>query len=108
MGLRIDFQSIHTDQESISAMSDDRVLTLKVPAEWFDQIEHLCQINGLNRSEYVRGLIAANLQGMPDGMISLGGFNEGYQQGRRLAIHLAHEMLRNARELMPDTYEEAL
>ena len=86
----------------------DRLVTFRVPPEWEPTIESICQEHNITRSEYIRGLIAANLEGMPPGMISLGGFNEGYQQGRALATKLAYGMLNEASKLIPSTYEEAI
>jgi predicted DNA-binding protein len=85
-----------------------RLINIRIPDEWYAQIKQFSDENNITLSEYIRGLIAANLEGMPSGMLSLGGFQEGYQQARALASKLAHGMLGEAQRLLPDSYEEAL
>lgn len=83
------------------------ILNVRVPEEQIDVIKQVCEANGISVSEYIRGLIEANLNNMPPGTLMLD-VNAGYRQARALASRIAHAMINQAAELVPDSYEEAL
>lgn len=85
-----------------------QIITCRVPEEWLPQIDALASTLGVTRSEWLRGLIAAALDGGPQGAIALGGVDEGYKQARAFASQLATSMLALAADMMPETYEEAV
>lgn len=77
----------------------------RMPPDMRAQIETICQATGLTLSEWVRGACYAAIS---NGANGFGGVEEGYLQGRALAIQLAHAAVDQARALLPGSYEEAI
>lgn len=88
--------------------TDYKLINLRIPVDWYEQILAVCDANGITLSEFVRGVIKPALDGLPPGSFHLGGLDEGYRQGRALASKIAHGLLENALASLPDTYEEAV
>lgn len=73
---------------------------VKLPPELRAELEEVCLQQGITISEYVRAAILMAMHG------GFNGIDEGYKQGRALAIRMAHGMLTFAEQQMPASFEE--
>ncbi len=73
-----------------------------------DELRHAalahCEALGVGLSELMRELLLREL-GSPT---IAARFDEGYMQGRRLAVRAMHQIVASAAEMLPETYEEAV
>jgi hypothetical protein len=75
---------------------------LRLQADLEAFVRDIAASQGITVSEWIRLLISNAVYGQaPD-------VDAGYNQGRAFGLKLAHEMIRKAAELMPQTHEEAV
>jgi len=84
----------------------DRIINVRIPIEWHEEIAVLVTHNGITASEFYRACIRAGLDGH-QGQLQFT-IEDGYKQARSLGVKLAHEMVSIAAAQMPESYEEAV
>lgn len=84
----------------------DRIINVRIPIEWHEEIAALVDHNGITASEFLRQCIRAGLDGRPGELEFT--VEDGYKQARSLGVKLAHEMISIAATQMPESYEEAV
>lgn len=65
-------------------------------------IVEVANAHGITMSEYLRMLVESQLT---SGIFQV---EEGYMEARGLALKLAHELLRRAQEMLPQSYADAV
>lgn len=83
--------------------ADGKNVCFRVPVGLREQAEALALTLGVSISELMRALLLKEL-----GQPALVGVDQGYEQGRRLALHMLQKILGSAVQMLPDTYEEAV
>jgi len=73
----------------------------RIPAEIETQVAALAESQGITVSEFCRALVLQAITGQTPSV------DEGYMQARGLAIQLAHKLISNAADDLPESYEEA-
>jgi hypothetical protein len=84
----------------------DKLINFRIPIDWVMQINEICEANGITFSEWGRAAFVAAINNTPGDLVITG--SDGYQQARRLAAKLAHELIDVAKDNLPATYEEAV